>query len=71
MSVFPGWEQEGGPPAVVPPDVDMYAHVEGLVGEEEWLEDQSEPHHHARLGEVRELLDRLEHALARRRKHRG
>ena len=70
MNVFPGWEQEGGPPAVVPPETDLYAHVEGLVGEEEWLEEQYQPHHKERLADVRERLDRLESALERRVKHR-
>jgi hypothetical protein len=72
MSVFPGWEQEGGPPPVVPPDVDVYAHIEGLVGEEEWLEDNArEPHHHERLAEVRQSLDRLRHLLDKRRQKRA
>jgi hypothetical protein len=71
MSVFPGWEQEGGPPAPVPPDTDLYAHVEGLVGEEEWLEEQGEPRHHERLGRVRADLDHLHELLARRRERRG
>ena len=71
MSVFPGWEQEGGPPSPVPPDVDLYAHVEGLVGEEEWLEEQGEPHHHERLKEVRASLDRLHGLLEQRRGRRS
>jgi hypothetical protein len=74
MNVFPGWEQEGGPPAPLPPETDLYAHVEGLVGEEEWLEGkpehEREPHHHERLAHLRESLDRLHDLLARRRQAR-
>jgi len=66
VNVFPGWEQEGGPPAPVGPDVDLYAHVEGLAREEEWLEEQGEPRHHERLAHVRSELDRLHELLTRR-----
>ena len=73
MNVFPGWEQEGGPRPPVPADVDLYSHIEGLVGEEEWLEGkpdhERQPHHHERLEHLRSQLDRL-HELLERRRHR-
>jgi hypothetical protein len=70
MSVFPGWEQEGGPPPPVPPETDVYAHIEGLAHEEEWLEEQDEPRHKERLESVRRDLDRLHDLLARRHERR-
>jgi len=71
MSVFPGWEQEGGPPPPVSADADLYAHVEGLAREEEWLEEQGEPRHHERLAAVRHELDRLHELLQKRRGRRA
>ena len=71
MSVFPGWEQEGGPPAPVPPETDVYAHIEGLAREEEWLEEQGAPRHKERLEHVRGELDKLHDLLTRRHARRG
>ena len=71
MSVFPGWAQEGGPPPPVPPETDVYAHIEGLAREEEWLEEQDEPRHKERLESVRRDLDRLHALLTRRHERRG
>ena len=59
----------------VPRDLEVYAHIEGLVGEEtELLRDVEEgrkEEHHERLHAVREELDRAWEALRRRAERRA
>jgi hypothetical protein len=65
MSAFEGLEPQRGPKDFEPgsPDLELFAHVEGLVGEEAALlaiphEDRSQ-HQHARLRAIGEELDRV------------
>jgi hypothetical protein len=75
MNVFEDLEPERGPKDFVPgsSDLEAFAHVEGLVGEEAVLlavphEDRSQ-HQHDRLKAVGEELDRVfEHLRERARR---
>jgi predicted enzyme involved in methoxymalonyl-ACP biosynthesis len=61
--------------ARVQQNVDVYAHVEGLVGEERELLEQAEEEHHEehreRLHAIRQELDRAWEALHRRAERRA
>jgi hypothetical protein len=52
------------------PDLELFAHIEGLCGEEEALlaipPDEREPHHHHRLRAIGEELDRAWEKLRER-----
>jgi hypothetical protein len=72
MTAFEGLEPERGPEDFVPGsrDLELYAHVEGLMGEEQALlavphEDRSQ-HHHDRLKAIGEELDRAFEKLRER-----
>lgn len=56
-------------------EVEHYAHVEGLVGEEEALlrvrPEHRTPQHHERLATLRDDLDKAYEALRRRAHARG
>jgi Protein of unknown function (DUF2630) len=77
MNVFEGLEPERGPEDFEPgsPDIELFARVEGLVGEEAALlaipdKDRS-PHHHARLKAIEEELDRVFEHLRERAERLG
>jgi hypothetical protein len=59
----------------VPRDLEVYAHIEGLVGEENELLEQAEEsrkeEHHERLHAIREELDRAWETLRRRAERRA
>jgi len=61
--------------SAIPRDVEVYAHIEGLVGEEnELLEGAEEGHkeeHRERLHAIREELDRAWETLRRRAERRA
>jgi hypothetical protein len=65
-------EQELSP---IPHDLDVYAHVEGLVGEETEILEQAEAdrkeEQHERLHAVRDELDRAWETLRRRAERHG
>jgi hypothetical protein len=72
MNVFEGLEPQRGPEDFVPgsSDIELFAHVEGLVGEEAALlaipaKDRSQ-HHHDRLKAIGEELDRVFEKLRER-----
>jgi Protein of unknown function (DUF2630) len=75
MNAFENLEPERGPQDFVPgsSDLELFAHVEGLVGEEAALlavphEDRSQ-HQHGRLKAIGEELDRVfEHLRERARR---
>jgi hypothetical protein len=79
MNVFEGLEPERGPEDFAPgsPDLELFARVEGLVGEEAALlaipaEDRRQ-HHHDRLKAIGDELDRVFaklHERAERLAHR-
>ncbi len=77
MNVFEGLEPQRGPQDFVPgsSDIELFAHVEGLVGEEAALlaipaKDRSQ-HHHDRLKAIGEELDRVFEKLRERAERRG
>jgi hypothetical protein len=59
----------------IPSDLEAYAHIEGLVGEENELLEQAEEdrkeEHHERLRAITEELDRAWETLRRRAERRG
>ena len=59
----------------IPRDLEVYAHIEGLVGEEDALLEEAEENrkeeHRERLHAIREELDRAWEALRRRAQRRG
>ncbi len=59
----------------IPRDLEVYAHVEGLVGEEtellEEVEKSDKQEHHERLHAVREELDRAWETLRARAERHG
>ena len=72
MNAFEGLEPQRGPEDYVPesPDLELFAHVEGLMGEEAALlaiphQDRSQ-HHHERLRAIGEELDRAFEKLRER-----
>jgi hypothetical protein len=72
MSAFEGLEPQRGPADFAPgsPDLELFAHVEGLMGEEAALlaiphEDRTQ-HHHDRLKAIGEELDRTFEKLRER-----
>jgi hypothetical protein len=72
MNAFEGLEPQRGPRDYTPEpsDLELFAHVEGLMGEEEALlaiphADRSEHHHH-RLKAIGEELDRAFEKLRER-----
>jgi Protein of unknown function (DUF2630) len=77
MNAFEGLEPQRGPGDYVPKprDLELFAHVEGLVGEEASLlaiphEDRSQ-HHHERLKAIGEELDRAFEKLRERAERVG
>jgi hypothetical protein len=77
MSVFPGSEQPRSEEEVAPraSDVDLFAHIEGLCGQEAALlailhHERSE-HEHRRLREIEAELDRVWERLRERAERRG
>jgi hypothetical protein len=77
MNAFEGLEPQRGPGDYVPEsrDLELFAHVEGLMGEEQALlaiphEDRS-PHHHERLKAIGEELDRAFDRLRERAERLG
>jgi hypothetical protein len=58
----------------IPRDLEVYAHIEGLVGEENELLEEAEEsrkeEHHERLHAIRQDLDRAWEALRRRAERR-
>jgi hypothetical protein len=75
MNVFEGLEPERAPEDFVPgsSDLEVFAHFEGLVGEEAALlaisaKDRSQ-HHHERLKAIGEELDRVFEKLRQRAEH--
>jgi hypothetical protein len=64
MTVFPGREEPRSPEELAPrpPAIDLFAHIEGLIGEEAALlsipAHQRDHEHHRRLSEIGEELDR-------------
>ena len=76
MSAFEGLEPERGPEDYVPgsADLELFAHVEGLTGEESALlaipQEERSRHQHERLKEIGEELDRVfEHLRERAERH--
>jgi hypothetical protein len=61
--------------SAIPRDLEVYAHVEGLVGEENELLEEAEEdrkeHHHERLHAIRQELDHAWAALRRRAERRA
>jgi hypothetical protein len=59
----------------IPRDLEVYAHIEGLVGEENELlqgaEEGRKDEHHERLHAIREELDRAWETLRRRAERRA
>ena len=59
----------------IPRDLDVYAHIEGLVGEETELLEQAEEvrkeEHHERLHAITQELDRAWETLRRRAERRA
>ena len=59
----------------IPHDLEVYAHIEGLVGEEDVLLEQAEENRkqedHDRLHAIRQELDRAWETLRRRAERRG
>jgi hypothetical protein len=77
MNAFEGLEPQRGPEDFVPgsPDLDLFARVEGLMGEEAALlaiphKDRAE-HHHDRLRAIGDELDRIFERLRDRAERRG
>jgi hypothetical protein len=77
MTAFPGAEQPRGPDdyAPIPPGPSLFAHIEGLTGEERRLlatapEDRT-PHEHERLRAISEELDRIWDHLRERAERLG
>jgi hypothetical protein len=72
--VFPGGEPPLEPPEP-PRQIDAYAHIEHMVGDEwELLEtaaDKRTPHQHERLRAIEAELDRIWHALQARAERRS
>jgi hypothetical protein len=72
--VFPGGEPPPEPPEP-PRQIDAYAHIEHMVGDEwELLEtaaDERTPHQHERLRAIEAELDRIWHALQARAERRS
>lgn len=72
MNVFPGREEPRSPEELAPrpPAIDLFAHIEGLVGEEAALlsipAHERSQEHHRRLSEVGEELDRAWEKLRER-----
>jgi hypothetical protein len=77
MNVFEGLEPERGPEDFVPgsSDLDLFARVEGLMGEEQALlaipHDDRAQHHHDRLKAIGDELDRVFERLRDRAERRG
>jgi hypothetical protein len=72
MSAFPGGELPRTPDEIAPPpeQEELFARIEGLIGEEIALLDipahQRTDAHHARLEQIGKDLDRLWHRLRER-----
>jgi hypothetical protein len=72
MNVFPGWEQPRTPDELAPesPEIDLFARIEGLVGEETALlaipAHERTHEHHRRLAAIGEELDRVWEKLRER-----
>jgi Protein of unknown function (DUF2630) len=77
MNAFEGLEPERGPEDFVPgsSDIALFAHVEGLVGEEAALlaipHEERAQHHHDRLKAIGDELDRVFEHLRERAERLG